>query len=208
MITSLLDKGCFLFLIFILTTTFAAISSAFRINDHLKCRQCQSQSSLCGYKHETFNNGERTRSRRANKIEVSSYERAVVVSNAPRGVSKVIFLGLTLSLDYEHNSPHCWYNTFVFCCHNCFPFFLSFFIQKLVSDELTKQLVDADRQKGGEKKKDLLTGSELRKKAREVKTKKKGERIKSAKLEKKHQQQIIEASNNHRNSYYECPVPR
>ena len=68
-----------------------------------------------------------------------------------------------------------------------------------MSDELTKQLVDADRQKGGEKKKDLLTGSELRKKAREVKTKKKGERIKSAKLEKKHQQQIIEASNNHRN---------
>lgn len=78
-------------------STFISIVYMFSMNGrHLK--SYQGQSHLYGYKHETFNEGERTRSRRANKIEVSSYERAVVASNAPRGITKVHIASFLLSL--------------------------------------------------------------------------------------------------------------
>ena len=65
--------------------------------------------------------------------------------------------------------------------------------KKLVSDDLAKQLESAGTPVGAEKKKDLMTGAELRKKAKELKSKTKGKKIKSARLEK--QQQRALASN-------------
>ena len=66
--------------------------------------------------------------------------------------------------------------------------------KRLISDDLSRQLSSENRQKGGRKEVDVLTGSELRKKAKELKTKKKGEKMKAMKLEKKHRLQLLETN--------------
>ena len=88
----LTKSGNFVRLSSIFVSIYAILSGILSVGgvpSHLKYMVKQLQTPLYGYKHETFNDGERTRSRRANKIEISSYERAVTASNTPRDATKV-----------------------------------------------------------------------------------------------------------------------